>query len=267
MNEIEKLGELVAELRGENGCPWDRKQTPQTMAIYLTEEVYELMEAVESGNPKAICEELGDVLFQIVFLARLFQEKGDFDIRDIAQGITEKMIHRHPHVFGNDTVNSAEEVKVRWRQIKQQETHHVQQNSVLDSVPGKMPALMRAYRISERAAGIGFEWDDISGVMQKAEEEWFELKAELAEKDRTEKNKERIAMEFGDVLFTLVNVARFAKIHPETALTAAIGKFEKRFKHMEKAAAEIGTNIEAFSQAEMEILWEKAKKELEVKNL
>jgi len=264
MNEIDKLSELVARLRGENGCPWDKKQTPQSMAVYLTEEVYELMEAIESGNPKAICEELGDVLFHIFFIARLFQEKEDFDIGDVARGITEKMIHRHPHVFGTDTVNSAEEVKARWRQIKLQEKNHVQQNSLLDSVPAKMPALMRAYRISERAAGAGFDWNDISGVMQKAEEEWFELKAELAEKNQTEKNKERIAMEFGDVLFTLANVARFAKIHPETALTASVAKFEKRFKYMEKSAAESETSIESLSQAEMETLWEKAKKELAV---
>jgi tetrapyrrole methylase family protein/MazG family protein len=264
MNEINKLDELVGTLRGEKGCPWDKKQTPKSMAVYLAEEVYELMEAIESGKPEAICEELGDVLFHVFFLARLFQEKGDFDIGDVARGITEKMIHRHPHVFGNDTVSSAEEVKARWRQIKLEEKNHVRQNSLLDSVPAKMPALMRAYRISERAAGTGFDWNDISGVMQKAEEEWFELKSELAENNQPENNKERVAMEFGDVLFTLANVARFAKIHPETALTASVAKFEKRFKYMEKIAAESGRRIEAVPQEEKETLWERAKEASDV---
>lgn len=262
---IEALTHLIAALRGEKGCPWDRKQTPQTMMIYLAEEVYELFQAVESGNPEQICEELGDVFFHILFIARLFQESGDFDIEDVARVITEKMIHRHPHVFGNDTVSSAEEVKERWQKLKMKEKNHVGQTSVLDSVPVKVPALLRAYNISERAAGAGFDWDDISGVMSKGEEEWAELKAELSESDGKE-NQNKTAMELGDLLFTLVNVARFAKIHPETALTGSTLKFEKRFKYMEKKAAESGRAFPAIPRDEKESLWEQAKKELKIED-
>ncbi|HAO19976.1 MAG TPA: nucleoside triphosphate pyrophosphohydrolase, partial [Desulfobacteraceae bacterium] len=136
---IEALIDLIATLRGENGCPWDRKQTPQTIMIYLVEEVYELFEAIESGSPEQICEELGDVFFQILFIAGLFKESGDFDIEDVARVITEKMIHRHPHVFGNDVVNDAEDVKKRWQKLKMKEKNHAGQNSVLDSVPPKLP--------------------------------------------------------------------------------------------------------------------------------
>ena len=261
---IEALIDLIATLRGENGCPWDRKQTPQTIMIYLVEEVYELFEAIESGSPEQICEELGDVFFQILFIAGLFKESGDFDIEDVARVITEKMIHRHPHVFGNDVVNDAEDVKKRWQKLKMKEKNHAGQNSVLDSVPSKLPALMRAYSIAERAAGTGFDWDDISGVMRQAEEEWSELKTELSVAEG-KGNRDKVAMEFGDVLFTLVNVARFAKIHPETALADSTMKFEKRFKYMEKKASESGRVFPAVSRDEKESLWEQAKKELKTK--
>lgn len=258
---IEALIHLIAALRGEKGCPWDRKQTPGSMMIYLLEEVYELFEAVESGSHEQICEELGDVFFHILFIARLFQESGDFDIEDVARVITEKMIHRHPHVFGNDRVGSAEEVKERWQKLKMKEKNHVGQKSVLDSVPVKVPALLRAYNISERAAGAGFDWDDISGVMSKSEEEWAELKAELSNGDRS-----RAAMEFGDLLFSLVNVARFAEFHPETALADSTLKFEQRFKYMEQKASESGRNIVSVPRDEKEELWEQAKKELKIGN-
>jgi len=256
---IEQLIELVEKLREK--CPWDRKQTPRTMAVYLLEEVYELVEAIETGSPEEICEELGDLLFHIFFITRLFQETGHFDINSVARGIREKMIHRHPHVFGHATVNNTDEVRKQWQEIKQKEKNLPPEASAMDSVPGGIPALMRAYRMSERAAGTGFEWDDISGVMGKVEEEWGELKAELSGNNVDGKKQERISMEFGDVLFTLVIVARFAKIHPETALTASIGKFEKRFRHMENAFVQKGTPIDSVSKDEMEILWEKAKKE------
>lgn len=254
---IEKLINLIETLRGENGCPWDKKQTPRSMSIYLIEEVYELVDVIESGSPDEVCEELGDVLFHILFIARLFKEAGHFDIEDVACVNTEKMIRRHPHVFGKDKVVSAEEVRKRWHKIKMKEKNHVRKASVLDSVPAKLPALMRAYRISERAARTGFDWNDISGVMQKAEEEWYELKSEL-----TEKNQDAAALEFGDVLFTLVNVARFAHIHPETALVDSVKKFEKRFRYMENVISESGRNIESASADEMNALWEEAKKKV-----
>ncbi|OQY58654.1 MAG: nucleoside triphosphate pyrophosphohydrolase [Desulfobacteraceae bacterium 4572_88] len=253
---IEALIELVTTLRGENGCPWDQKQTPQTMMVYLLEEAYELFDAIEKGTPEEVCEELGDVFFHIFFIARLFQEAGHFDIEDVARSITRKMIHRHPHVFGDATVNSDEEIRERWHKLKKKEKPGNRKSSALDSVPGKLPALIRAYRISERAARTGFDWENISEVMQKAEEEWGELKSELAVN-----HQENMAMELGDVLFTLTNVARFARIHPETALASSTQKFEKRFRHMEKTVSESGRDIDAASREEMDQLWEDAKQQ------
>lgn len=253
---INKLIELVETLRGENGCPWDKKQNPRTMAIYLLEEVYELVDAIESGNPDDIREELGDVLFHIFFVAKLFEEKGDFDAGDVAGLITEKMIRRHPHVFGSERAKNAGEVRKRWHTIKMNEKSGKKNGSVLDSVPNGLPALMRAYRISERAAGTGFDWDNIEEVMQKAEEEWAEFHGALKEK-----NKADISVEFGDILFTLVNVARFAAIHPETALKDSIKKFETRFRQLEKNLAETGRDLSSVSRSELDDLWENVKKE------
>jgi len=252
---LRSLTGLIETLRGENGCPWDKIQTTRTMAIYLLEEVYELVDAIETENPDEICEELGDVLFHIFFIARLFEEKGVFDIGDVAGFNKEKMVRRHPHVFGSESAENAGEVRRRWHTIKKNEKNHMKQQSVLDSVPGGLPALMRAYRISERAARTGFDWDSISGVMEKVKEEWSEFKFAL-----TENRKSNISAEFGDILFTLVNVARFAEIHPETALKDSIKKFETRFRNMEKSVAESGRTIDAVSRNEIDMLWEEIKK-------
>jgi MazG family protein len=260
--EISSIIELIEILRGENGCPWDRKQTPKTIAVYLIEEVYELVDAIESGDPDGVCEELGDVLFHILFLAGLFREMGHFNIKDVVDLNVEKMTRRHPHVFGNESVDTVEDVGARWHQIKMEEKSLAKKASILDSVPAGLPALMRAYRISERAAKTGFDWNDISGVMQKVEEEWSELKAVLKRESRASKDQDLLALEFGDVLFTLVNVARFAHIHPETALRNSTKKFENRFKYTEKLIIESRRNIEAVSQQEMDELWEEAKANL-----
>lgn len=256
-SHISALIRLVETLRGKNGCPWDKKQTPRSISVYLVEEMYELIAAIESKNPDDVCEELGDVLFHILFIARTFQEMGQFDITEVSRRTTEKMIRRHPHVFGDETVDDAEEVKARWHQIKMEEKNQAQTSSILDSVPKKLPALMRAYRISSRAAKVGFDWNDALEVMIKVEEEFSELKSALAEKNRA-----NVILEFGDVLFTLVNVARFAQIHPEPALVSAIKKFEKRFKHMEQAILENGKNLESLPQSEMEVFWEDAKRKI-----
>jgi nucleoside triphosphate diphosphatase len=256
---IESIIELIETLRGKNGCPWDRKQTPQTILAYLLEETYELMDAVESDDPAQICGELGDVLFHIFFLAILFKEKGYFGITDVVGQNAEKMIRRHPHVFGNDTAGSVDDVKKRWHQIKMEEKNSASASSILDSIPANLPALMRAYRISERAARTGFDWEDVAGVMEKVEEEWSELKTELHRPKESEKDDRRLALEFGDMLFTLVNVARFTNIHPETALRDATIKFERRFKHMEKQIADSQRDIRSVSQEEKDALWEQAK--------
>jgi MazG family protein len=264
LKDISALIRLIEKLSGENGCPWDRKQTPRTLAVYLIEEVYELVDAIESKSPEDICEELGDVLFQIFFLAHLYQKDGHFDLQDVARRNTRKMIRRHPHVFGQETAATSDEVRQRWHTIKMTEKNHAGSAGLLDSIPSGLPALIRAYRISERAARAGFDWKTISGVMEKVEEEWAEFKSEVdkipppgAQMDA--KAQEKLSLEFGDVLFTLVNVARFAKLHPETSLADATRKFEKRFKHMEQAIVQNGRQIDAVPYSELNALWEKAK--------
>lgn len=249
---------LIATLRGENGCPWDRKQTPSTLSVYLIEEVFELVEAIAADDTAAICEEMGDVLFQVLFLMHLFQERKRFGPTDALEGIIRKMVHRHPHVFGDDKVDSAAEVKERWRKIKQKEKADVQ-GSLMDSVPSGLPALLRSYRVSERAAGIGFDWDTLAGVLAQTEAEWAEFNAELTPEGGGGVNKEKVAEEFGDILFTLVNVARLAGIHPETALSRSTEKFVRRFKAMETMAADKGRAFKDLPREEMEALWGAAK--------
>ncbi len=261
ITHIASLIRLIKTLRGENGCPWDRKQTPDSLAVYLVEEVYELVDAILSGEPAAVCEELGDVLFQVLFTARLFEESGEFDIEDAARMINEKMVRRHPHVFGEEQADNAGAVRKRWQEIKQMESTRSGKTSLLNSIPVGLPALLRAYRISERAAGTGFDWNNVRGVMDKAEEEWSEFCQEMAETGSPSGDKDRLSMEFGDVLFTLVNVARLAGIHPETSLAQSIRKFEKRFSHMEQTIAKSGRNLESASRGELDRLWEQAKKD------
>ena len=259
---IESIIELIDALRGKDGCPWDKKQTPQTISVYLVEEVYELVDAIESGDHNSVCEELGDVLFHILFLVSLFRDMKRFDFESVVDLNVKKMTRRHPHVFGKDRVGSADEVRERWHKIKMKEKNNMTIDSVLESVPSKLPALMRAYRISERAAKTGFDWNDIFGVLKKVEEELTELKTVLKKEDRTSNDADILALEFGDILFTLVNVARFANIHPEIALKRSINKFEKRFKYMENRISNNGKNIESTSQEEMDVLWEEAKNKI-----
>jgi tetrapyrrole methylase family protein/MazG family protein len=251
--------QLIADLRGEKGCPWDRKQTPQTLAVYLIEEVYELVEAIITDDPIAVREELGDVLFQIMFLIFLYQEQGRFNFEQILSQNIKKMIHRHPHVFGKDKVENADQVRQRWREIKQKEKES--NDSILESVPSGMPALMRAYRISERAVAVGFDWENLEAVLAQAEAEWIEFKTEI-EPSGSEINisKDRQEMEFGDILFTLVNVARIGGVHPETALIRATNKFISRFKKMEDFAAQKGIPLDKMQRDLLEQLWCDAKR-------
>ena len=260
---IKDLTALIKTLRGVNGCPWDRKQTPRSIVLYLIEEVFELAEAIESGNSDAVLEELGDVLFQVLFITVLFNEKACFNLNDVIQTNITKMIRRHPHVFGDSSAQTVDAIKKQWYAIKRAEKGPKPDTSVLDSVPDGLPALMRAARISARAVDAGFDWDDIKGVMQKAEEEWREFQSELGDGEQTPDSSERVLMEFGDLMFTLVNVARFARIHPEAALRAATQKFEKRFKKMEKTLLQKERNLDSLSRDEIDRLWEDAKKSLD----
>ena len=259
---------LIQRLRGENGCPWDKKQTPATLSVYLIEEMYELVDAIASKKPADVCEELGDVLFQLLFIADLFRESGHFDIEDAARLNLQKMIRRHPHVFGEETAATSEDVRRQWHRIKSEEKKSAGDAGapagVLDSVPAGLTALLRAYRISERAARRGFDWTSLSGVMEKVEEEWAEFKAEVRKIESVASEPDvaargNLSLEFGDLLFTLVNVARFARIHPETSLADATRKFEKRFRHMEAVAAQDGVSLESVSHDELDRLWENAK--------
>lgn len=254
-NALDELCRLVKTLRGENGCPWDKKQTPESVSIYLIEEVFELVDAIESGNSEQIREELGDVLFHIVFIARMFEERGEFDLSQVARTITEKMIRRHPHVFGDKELNSSAEVIQNWHKIKLDEKKDSEKQSLLDSVPAKLPALMRAYRITDRTAKGGFDWADFAGNQLDTQDALDGLPAALKNHDR------RFACrQFGDLLFALVNIARLAEIHPESALVGSVKKFEARFKKMEELIAESKREFEDVTLAEKKRIWEKVQK-------
>jgi len=230
---IKALIALVESLRGEPGCPWDKKQTPKTMLIFLIEEMYELADAIESDRSEEVREELGDVLFHIIFITRLFQEAGDFSIDDVARDITEKMIRRHPHVFGTARVENAEEVRQNWHQIKQNEKKSSHARSVLDSVPRKLPVLMRAYSIIERTERHGFNREDRESLLNTLHTEFNQLRRSIMHK-----SDEIIQHDFGRLLLSLVRLAQRLKIHPETALSGAVRAFENRFRQMENGDSE-----------------------------
>lgn len=251
---MQEIIELIRTLRGENGCAWDKKQTPHTITRYLAEEMYELIEAIEDDDTEDLQGEMGDVLFQVLFLCELYREKGRFTIQDVIKKNVRKMVSRHPHVFGDAQALTETEIKKQWDVIKSEEKEREKIESVIDSVPKTMPPLLRAYQVSDRTARAGFDWDDLEGVMEKAEEEWFEFKRALKEG-----KKEDISLEFGDILFTMTNVARFAKIHPDTSLLASIQKFEKRYRYMEKMLNDTGRKLDEISREEIDRLWDLAK--------
>ena len=254
-NAMDDLCRLVQTLRGENGCPWDRKQTPESVSIYLIEELYELVDAIESGNSEQICEELGDLLFHIVFIARMFEEIGQFDFSQVARSITEKMIRRHPHVFGEKEVNSSAEVTRNWHKIKLTEKKDGDSHSLFESLPAKLPALIRAYRISDRAAKSGFEWTEAAENEIDPEFVAGEMLNALKSKDR-----QFATRRIGDLLFAIINLARLAEIHPEGALTASIRKFEARFRKMEEIVAQSSRGFDDVSKEEKMQIWLEVRK-------
>lgn len=253
---FEELVDVIARLRGEGGCPWDRQQTHESLKKYLLEETYEVVDAIDGNDTEGLRSELGDLLIQILFHAQLAHERDAFDIRDAIRGITEKLIRRHPHVFGESPVATTEEVLHRWEQIKAGEPGAKERTSILDGVPRTLPALARAVEVSKRAAAAGFEWPDIEAVFEKLREEVGELQDELAGGDR-----ERIAQEIGDLLFTVVNVARWAKVDPEDALRTMISRFTERFMRIEEAARASGKPLEQMGIREMDAVWNRAKAE------
>jgi tetrapyrrole methylase family protein/MazG family protein len=252
--ELTDLQEIMVLLRSEEGCPWDREQTHESLKRYLIEETYEVLEAIDLKDNKKICEELGDLLLQIVFHAQIASENGAFNMEDIITGICRKMILRHTHVFGKDKANTPDEVIENWENIKKKEKGINDHTSVLKDVPAILPSLMRSYKVQQKAAQVGFDWDNIEDVIKKVNEEIQELKDVYKSK-----NVERITDEMGDVFFALVNLARFLKVQPEIALTGTINKFINRFEYMEKESNILGKKLEDMNLAEMDKLWEEAK--------
>jgi len=249
-----KLVEIMGTLRGENGCPWDREQTRESLKPFLIEETYEVIEAIDEGAPEKIREELGDLLFQILFHAQIGKERGEFDIDGVIEGITNKMLSRHPHVFGDERHKTSEEVLKRWQEIKKSEGK--QEDSLLEGVPKSMPSLLRAHKLQDRAARVGFDWEKVDDVTNKLDEEIEEFK-EALRKDSVPDMEE----ELGDVFFMLVNISRFVGVNPEDALRKTISKFIKRFRHIEITAAERGMSLGDMTLEEMDTLWDEAKQD------
>lgn len=252
--EISKLVEIMARLRDpEKGCPWDLVQTSKTLKAFLIEEAYEVAEAIEEDNANAICEELGDLLFQIVFQARILEEQNKFTMGDVINGIAEKMIRRHPHIFGEVHAETPEEVRVNWERIKQEEKCKNGNHSVLSGTPKSMPALLRALRITQKAGEVGFDWENPQQVLEKVEEEIGEIKEVLQDKDK-------LYHEIGDLLFAIVNLARHLDINPEEALHSATNRFVRRFNFIEEHIRKNDKKLCDSDIEELEKLWEIAKK-------
>ncbi len=245
---------IVARLRGPGGCPWDAQQTPETLKTYVLEEAYELVEALDLGEPHKIREELGDLLLHIVFLSDLYREQGAFTFDEVVQGIAAKMIHRHPHVFGDQEASSLEDLHRIWREAKEQEGKPPAPPSSLGKVSAALPALTQAKQLGEAASRLGFDWPDIAGALDKVEEEWREFRQALAGPPDPAREEE-----LGDVLFALVNVARFLKLDPEHALRRTVYKFMKRFHVVERTLAKAGKTPESATLEEMDAIWEAAK--------
>lgn len=257
---IKPLVDVMARLRGDNGCPWDRKQTHDSLKRYLIEECYEVLDAITAEDDAGLAEELGDVLLQIVFHAQVAWERGAFDINDVMNGIVEKLIRRHPHVFGDVVAETPEAVSRNWDAIKRQEKAEagIEVASRLDGVPSGLPALMAAEKLQSKAAKVGFDWTNVQDVWKKVKEEISEF--EEAGKEAAP-SRVRLSEELGDILFAIVNVARHLKLDPEMALAAANRKFKTRFRYIEKKAAEAGYSLEEMTLEEMDKLWDEAKAE------
>lgn len=253
----EDLLEIMRLLRSESGCPWDREQNHESLKKYLIEETYEVLEAIDLKDKDKLCEELGDVLLQVVFHAQVALEEKTFSMEDVITGVCKKLVLRHPHVFGEVKADTPDEVLVNWEAIKKKEKGLESQTSVLKDVPKNLPALMRSYKVQQKAAQVGFDWDNIDDVFKKIYEEIEELKDVYKSN-----NVERITEEMGDSFFSLVNLSRFLDISPELALSGTTNKFIKRFEYIEKESSKSGKKLEDMTLEEMDMLWEKAKEEL-----
>ncbi|MEO2071955.1 MAG: nucleoside triphosphate pyrophosphohydrolase [Zunongwangia sp.] len=249
LKAFDRLLTIMDELREE--CPWDRKQTMESLRPLTIEETYELGDAILDKDIEEVRKELGDLLLHLVFYAKIGSESNDFDIADVANGICEKLISRHPHIYGDVKVENEEDVKKNWENLKLKEG----KKSVLEGVPGSLPALVKASRIQDKVAGVGFDWEEPQQVFEKLEEELRELQEEVNMAD-----KDKMEAEFGDVMFSMINYARFLKINPENALERTNKKFIARFKYLEQKAAENNIALKDMTLAEMDVYWNEAKK-------
>ena len=247
---FEGLQQLVARLRGPGGCPWDKEQTRASMRRYILEECYELLEAMEEADDSKVVEELGDVLLHLAFQIELGKEERESTDEDVFRGVIDKLVRRHPHVFGDVRASSPREIETRWQDIKRDE-RKLGGGSALDGVPRELPALLQAQSLQERAARTGFDWDDIRGVLEKVTEELSELQAA--------RSPEEVELEFGDVLFSLVNVGRWLGADTESALRGANARFQRRFALMEERCNEQGASLDSLDMNEKEVLWQQAK--------
>jgi MazG family protein len=252
---LERLLAIMERLRGPDGCPWDREQTLRTLRPYVLEETYEVLEAIDAGDPREHCEELGDLLLQIVFQAQLASEEKQFDFADVAEAISNKLVSRHPHVFGDAQVKDAEGVLRQWAALKREEKKAKGGGaSVLEGVPREMPALARADRLTEKASRIGFDWPDAAGARAKVDEELGELDEAIADGDRA-----AIEHELGDALFALANLARKLSVAPEEALRGTVARFIERFQHVERGLVQAGVPHGQATLSQMDELWNEAK--------
>jgi MazG family protein len=264
---FENLLALQARLRAPNGCPWDREQTHTTLRAFLLEETHEVLDAMDSGNPKKFADELGDLLLQIIFHSLIASETNQFEIRDVIQSIHEKMVRRHPHVFGNVKANTSAQVLKNWEQLKAEERRKEngegkpapKSDSILSSVPRALPALMEAHQITRRAANIGFDWNKIDELLEKLTEETEEIREALKSSSANSQNSEAVTEEIGDLLFTAANLARFAGLDPEITLKKANQKFSTRFQWMEQEAQRRGHALAETPREKMEDLWNQSK--------
>ncbi len=255
-SSIERLLDVVKTLRAPDGCPWDREQTIESLRSNLIEETYEVVDAMDSGDRGDLCEELGDLLLQVVFQAQICSEEGSFTFDDVARGIADKLVRRHPHVFGDVQADTTDEVLRNWEKIKKTEKGGDTPRSLVDGIPRHLPALSKAHLVQKRVAKVGFEWDEVSGVVAKLEEELAEVKEAMAQKDAA-----AIREELGDLMFSTVNLTRYLGHNSEEVLNENISKFMRRFQGLETRLHAENRELDACSISELEAVWQDVKKE------
>ena len=254
LNSLSKLIKITDTLMGEDGCPWDKVQTRESLKPYLVEETYEVLEALDENDPEKIKDELGDLLYQIIFHSKISSLKGEFDFRDVIDNLSEKMVRRHPHVFKDGKLRTPDQVIEQWEDIKKKEKNKKNQKSILDSIPINLPSLIRAQKIQKKAAKEGFDWERINDVFDKLDEEILEFKeAVLAKKNMD------IQSEIGDIIFVITNISKFYKIDAEEALRSTNNKFIKRFHYIEQQLEEKGKTLKDSTLEEMEHYWQESK--------